>query len=219
MSTPPDTTTSPTTAVVDAVVGLWQAIRDRHTDVPVAVCTIDTGHYRDGLIDEGHYTAGKRTRHDDDGTEYSVGEVTIIERALGKDATDLVDLVLHIAAHAIATVRGVKETARNGGYHNKRFFSIAQELGLDVEQGGNNGWCRTTATVETLALYQQQHDALAAALTAYGWVPADPGPGFQRLIARCKCTKPRIFHMSRTSFADGPVICGKCGANFTADRT
>jgi hypothetical protein len=44
--------------------------------------------------------------------------------------------MLHEAVHALAPVRGVKDTSRGGKYHNKReFVVLAGELGLAWPQG------------------------------------------------------------------------------------
>jgi hypothetical protein len=44
--------------------------------------------------------------------------------------------MLREAIHALAYVRGVKDTSRGGKYHNKReFVALAGELGLAWPQG------------------------------------------------------------------------------------
>jgi hypothetical protein len=35
---------------------------------------------------------------------------------------------VHEAAHGLANTRGVKDTSRQGRYHNKRFRALAEEL-------------------------------------------------------------------------------------------
>ena len=40
----------------------------------------------------------------------------------------------------LASERGVKDASGQGRYHNRRFKTIAEELGLDVGQGPPFGW-------------------------------------------------------------------------------
>ena len=49
----------------------------------------------------------------------------------------------HEAAHAIACQRGIKDTSRQGRYHNSRFKAIAEEVGLDVSRDPEWGWSVT----------------------------------------------------------------------------
>ena len=42
-------------------------------------------------------------------------------------------VILHEAAHALAYARGIKDTSRQGRYHNKHFKTCAEQLGLAVE--------------------------------------------------------------------------------------
>jgi hypothetical protein len=66
--------------------------------------------------------------------------------------------MLHEAVHALAHVRGVKDTSRGGKYHNKReFVALAAKLGLAWPQGQRPhpviGFSEVTLTEQTLADY------------------------------------------------------------------
>ena len=50
---------------------------------------------------------------------------------LRRTAHDVLGTLLHEAAHALAHARGIKDTSRQGRYHNKHFKTLAEELGLD----------------------------------------------------------------------------------------
>jgi len=62
--------------------------------------------------------------------------------------------LLHEAAHALAHVRGIKDTSRQGRWHNARFKALAEEVGIEVSKDDRLGWSPTaipTATRETYA--------------------------------------------------------------------
>ena len=52
---------------------------------------------------------------------------------LRRGARAVLGTLLHEAAHGVATTRGIKDTSRQGRYHNRRFAELAAELGITVE--------------------------------------------------------------------------------------
>ena len=64
----------------------------------------------------------------------SLSEVLITADGLAGSAADVMGILVHEAAHAIACQRGIKDTSRQGRYHNSRFKAIAEEVGLDVSR-------------------------------------------------------------------------------------
>ena len=50
---------------------------------------------------------------------------------LRRSPREVLGTLLHEAAHALAHARGIKDTSRQGRYHNKHFKTLAEELGLD----------------------------------------------------------------------------------------
>ena len=59
----------------------------------------------------------------------------------------------HEAAHSVAWQRGVKDTSRQGRYHNHRFRTVAEEVGLQVQRDSRFGWTRTDLRASTAAAY------------------------------------------------------------------
>jgi hypothetical protein len=49
-----------------------------------------------------------------------------------RSSADVLGILLPEAAHAIADRRGIKDTSRQGRYHNARFRTLADEVGLEV---------------------------------------------------------------------------------------
>ena len=52
---------------------------------------------------------------------------------LRRTPDEVLGTLLHEAAHALAHARGIKDTSRQGRYHNKHFKTCAEQLGLAVE--------------------------------------------------------------------------------------
>jgi hypothetical protein len=90
----------------------------------------------DDLIESGDVTAlGEALRASAEATLRSaaqlsrdahafVSEVFITSDGLALPPSDRLATVLHQAAHSIASERGVKDTSRQGCYHNQRFKAI-----------------------------------------------------------------------------------------------
>lgn len=57
-------------------------------------------------------------------------ELFLAGETLAQHPVKLMETLIHEAAHIVAMVRGVKDTSRQGRYHNKRFRAICEEMGL-----------------------------------------------------------------------------------------
>ena len=148
--------------------------------------------------------------------------------------------MLHEAAHARATRRGIKDTSAAGNrYHNKRFAALAAELGLrrpDVPDK-ITGWSH--CTLHGQAAYDGYADVVAGIDAARLPFlidlarPARPGGedggedqggngpgapakrGGRRAAAECACQpEPRRLQLTPRQIEDGPIICGLCSAPF-----
>lgn len=72
--------------------------------------------------------------------------------------------MLHEAVHAVAFERGIKDTSRQGRYHNARFRAIAEELGPETGRDSRFGWSSTALPPGTTELYRETLRALTQAL-------------------------------------------------------
>ena len=63
---------------------------------------------------------------------------------LGRTPRDVLGTLLHEAAHALAAVCGIKDTSRQGRYHNTKYKMLAEELGLTVAFEPTIGWSITS---------------------------------------------------------------------------
>src|SRR5690348_13975807 len=159
--------TQPSTATVTgplvaAIEHTWAAIQHSHPEVPHVVLTLGNGSHRPGQLTYGHF-------HD---AKWAVGadrlpELFIGGEGLRRGARDLLGTLLHEATHGVAAARGIKDTSRQGRYHNARFRDLAAELGITVTKDPKIGWSPTTVPDLTAADYADQVADLEEALTAY----------------------------------------------------
>jgi hypothetical protein len=118
---------------------------------------------------------------------------------LARGAGPVLATLLHEAAHALASVRGVRETSRRGQYHNKRFRALAEELGLQVDYDPRIGWSSTTLPASTAADYAEEISALEAAMTAerrHEPAATGGGRGRSRTVPMAICGCPRRIRVA-----------------------
>jgi curved DNA-binding protein CbpA len=189
----------------------WQAIRAAHPQVPAVVIIIASG--TDGKENRWGHHAPKR---------WHVGldertEIMISGEGLRRDPLSVLGTLLHEAAHALAAARGIQDTSRQGRYHNKKFKTCAEELGITVEHDQRIGWSLTTVPDETATAYERQLAALQIAMTLWRIDEYNPTGTTRRntnlLAAACPCG--RSIRAAASTLAEAPVICGACDGTFT----
>lgn len=203
--------------LVAALETAWSAIRHRHPDVPEAVIVVGSGSSTkpaDGLT-LGHFAslrwqAGERR----------VAEVFVSGEGLARTAPEVFTTLLHEAGHGIADTRRIKDTSRQGRWHNQRFAALADELGLTAAKDDKLGWSPCTLRPSTEDTYRDIIAALDAAMGAY----RHPDELAEKTRANsnnghaltCQC--PRRIRVSASTCEEGPILCGICDAAFLTDE-
>ena len=190
----------------------WLEIRRWHPEIPPAVIIIASG------------TGGKQTRlgHHAPGRWNVAGEqrteIMISGEGLRRSSAEVLGTLLHEAAHALAHARGIKDTSRQGRYHNKHFKTCAEELGLTVTHDDRHGWSASTITPVTQTAYARQLDALTEAMTLWRHgetiTGATPRRNTNLIAATCPCG--RRIRVAASTLAEAPIICLACGGKFQA---
>lgn len=203
-----------TAELVAALDRAWAAIQARHPEVPDVVLTIGSGTLgrRAGQERLGHFAADRWQRGDDPAR---VPELFVGGEGLRRGAADVLATLLHEAAHGLAHTRGIKDTSRQGRYHNARYQALALELGLLVEEVGAIGWSATRLPPSTAQLYHRELAGIQRALVAYRH-PETRDEGKPKsnngTVARCDCG--RQFRITRTVLNLAPITCAACGSPF-----
>lgn len=226
-----------TAGLVEAIESTWRAIQGNHHDVPEVIVTIGAGSKAMGLV-LGHFAANRWVAGQDDQAR-TIHELFVSGEGLQRGAADVLGTLLHEAAHAAAEARGIKDTSRQGRYHNAKFKAIGEEFGLSLSCDKTIGWSTTSVPAETAARYADQVHTLEGAMIAYrraeglagifgGLIggtggaeggegegdddkPTKPKNGYS---AECGCG--RKIRVSASTYEAGLITCGLCGQPFTA---
>jgi hypothetical protein len=196
--------------LVQVLEDTWLAIRCRHPQIPAVVIILASG-TETRQPRWGHFASGRwHVEHNER------AEVMISGEALRLTPAEVLAVIVHEAAHALAHARGVKDTSRQGRYHNKQFKTYADELGLTVEHDQRNGWSASKLTHATEQAYGHQLDALAVAMTLWRRSEPTTGPSTRRntnlTAASCPCG--RSIRVAASTLAEAPITCQACDGDF-----
>jgi hypothetical protein len=199
-----------TIALVSALEDAWNAVRANHPDVPEAVIILGSG-TATRAAKWGHY-GSLRWQHG----HSRLPEVLISGEGLKRPADQVFTTLLHEAAHGLADARGIKDTSRQGRWHNQKFANLANELGLQPHQDGRLGWSPCTLPPETEQVYARQLAALARALSAYRHpeIHLEVGRKTSTNGLVCLCSCPRRIRVARAVLEEGTITCDVCGDPF-----
>lgn len=217
-------------ALIAACEAAWADIQGHHPELPSAVIVLGTGVQGGRLVKLGHWWQSQWVA---DGT--ARGEVLLAGEALHLPPEQVLEILVHEAAHGINCARGVKDTSRGGRYHNQRFKATATEVGLRVQRMDPYSWARTTLRPETIERYAEsiatigEHLRIARALPRRA-IQGIEGQGRDgdgredgderqtRKSAAAECGCGRKMRMAASVLAKGPVVCGLCETEFSLPR-
>jgi hypothetical protein len=206
----PDGTAS---QLVAALEHTWQTIRARHPDVPEAVLVVASGSAGKRL-NLGHFAPHRWQVAGADRHEVLVGG-----EGLQRGPLDVLVTLLHEAAHGLAQARGIADTSRAGRYHNRRYATLARELGLDVSTVKPIGWSATTVPEQTAAGYAGQLEELGAALVLWRRQELHAAGGSKsRNLLACTCPCGRKLRAAKATLAEAPILCGACAQPFQPEE-
>jgi hypothetical protein len=201
-----------TARLIEELERAWAAIAARHDELPAVAIIVGQGSgRRGGGLVLGHFAAD-RWQGASDATY--VHEVLIGGEGLQRGAADVLATLLHEAAHALAAVRGIADTSRQGRYHNTRYKTLAEELGLTVARDARIGWSQTSLPAATATTYATTIAALQQAITMHRRSEPDPRRrgGTNLTVAACAC--PRRIRVAPGTLASGAIICEVYGEPF-----
>lgn len=203
---------SSTADVIRALEDGWASIHRHHPNLPDVVIVVGPTSKGGKLTRLGHFA--KARWHGEGDQRW--GEVLVSAESLQRPAPEVFTTLLHEATHALADATGIKDTSRNGVYHNTRFRDLAEELGCECCKGGRIGW--TTPGLKDWAAEEYAFDVarIGAAMRAWRGIEAT-GESKTKQPTKATCGCGRILRMSEKVFEQGAVTCGLCGEDFEAD--
>ncbi|WP_198950223.1 hypothetical protein [Kineosporia sp. A_224] len=235
--------------LVAALEQVWAAIQHRHPEIPDVVIVVASGSVGAprGALKLGHFAAMRWTHATTTSTAAgeagrdggpSLPEVFVGGEGLALGAVEVLGTLLHEATHALAHVRGIQDTSRQGRYHSRKFRDLAQEMGLEVRDVPVIGWSDTHVPAATVTDYAPTLGRLYLAMTIHRRAEGTPTPtagdhngataadgettpaggsgssgSRNGTAARCACG--RRIRVTASVLALGPITCGLCGQPFT----
>jgi hypothetical protein len=224
-------------AVVSLLEKVWARIRADHPELPEVV--IITGSGLVGASKWGHFRAeGWKVQASPVFPTMHKHELFLAGEALAKGARQVLQTMLHEAAHTLAKVRGQQDTSRQGRWHNATFREVAEELGLEhkgSKADPSNGFSFVTLTAETVKRYTDLLAELDREIRLVCHLPlwmggeADQDEGGEKITgkpqgeggtksgptkATCLCEEPLIIRLSQKVMDMAVVRCDDCKALF-----
>jgi hypothetical protein len=199
--------------LIAALEHTWLSIQQRYPEVPDVVLVVASG-AEGKRLNLGHFAPHRWQVHGSDRHEVLVGG-----EGLQRGPVDVLGTLLHEAAHGLAQARRLRDTSRQGRYHNGRYAALARELGLEVTVQPPIGWSGTSVPEPTAAAYAAQLEELAAALVLWRRLElhAGSGPRSRNLLA-CVCACGRRIRVATATFAQAPIVCGACAEPFEVEE-
>ncbi len=146
-------------------------------------------------------------------------EINIGAGTLDRPIENVTATLLHEMVHEYCFVNGIKDTSRNGTYHNKRFRDEAVKRDLDIEYDPRIGFSITAPTENLLNfcidnglediqmgrndLYGMYHGGIAGGKSTTGGTTKRPGSNSRKYVCPC------CGNIARTT-KDMLLICGTC---------
>lgn len=179
---------TPTLPILDALNNAFVSIRTRHPEIPNVVLVVGTS----SRTKLGHF-------HAQSWEGKAVNEIMLSGESLQRGAVDVFGTLLHEAAHAYADAQGIKDTSRQGRFHNAKFKEIGERFGLVLTRSEVIGWSVTSVPEATQKMYADEIRLIRKALKAYR-VPTMPKPAKPKTTIRLatasgrKVTVPILFY-------------------------
>lgn len=212
-------------ALIEALARIWQKIREYHPEVP-AVVLLPAPAQKGRRNVLGHFAPLRwQTKR---GGQDHLHEVVVIAEHLNRGAEDILETLIHEAAHAANFEEGIKDCSPTSQYHNAAYRDRAEAFGLDVTKVPNYGWALTKLRAETTTRYGPEVDELTRVLvhrrspiplrspptnpTDDDDSPDDDAKPSRHLKAVCGCGF--IIRASRRTLEATTVSCGTCQQSF-----
>jgi hypothetical protein len=98
---------------------------------------------------------------------------------------------------------------------NRRYATLARELGLEVTSVKPIGWSATTVPDPTASSYAGQLEELQAALVLWRRQEHRTGAGTRsRNLRAAACSCGRRIRVAKATIAEAPILCGLCQESF-----
>lgn len=227
---------TPTLPILNAVNALWKSIQHNHPGTPNVSIVLQSSDYTHGHFAPGSWvTADGESMH-----ELMLSTVSMALATNEGQVVKTVSTLLHEAAHAYAYANGIKDTSRQGRYHNGKFAELAHVFGCEVESHPQIGHTTPGITAAARLRYADEIANLMAAIRVYrrsagldlaavlgglgvsgvsGPLPRKPRAAYrsQSLTVICECDSPG-WRISADLWDRSDMRCTICDSFYVEKR-
>jgi hypothetical protein len=162
--------TTPTLPILSALNDLALEVAAQHSiEGKISIVLGASGVTRSGQK-HGHFQA--RSWEDSEGND--IHEISLAGESLKRGAVATVGTLIHELAHAYCHENDIKDTSDSGRWHNKKFKTIAEDMGLDIEKADRIGFSVTTVPEVTQTRYAKHIAKLEEAIKVWRRECQDP---------------------------------------------
>lgn len=163
---------------------------------------------------------------ENDNRDIRMYELNISAEYLNIEFMETMDTMMHEMVHLFNSVHGVKDTSRNGTYHNKRFKAECEKRGFyfpDERPDKRYGWAFPKLTEETkkkILSLSLDPDAFTIKRIRPEATDDEKEDGEKRGSSRKKSYKwvcPGCTVIVRSTKEEISLMCGKCEQHFILD--
>ena len=181
-------------------------------ELPKVIITIQSKGKRNAL---GWFTTGKVW---EDGTQ-SKHEINISAEYVDREFIDIMKTMHHEMIHLYCTVNNVKDTSRNGTYHNANFKRVSEEHGFYYREDAFDkkyGWTFSTLTDETVNKIEKFGlDKTVFSLKRHDFGATGDKEKKKSNIIKWQCGCGQIVRSSKDGLN---IFCGDCGTKFEKEE-
>jgi predicted SprT family Zn-dependent metalloprotease len=209
---------TPILPIVTALNDTLRSIRERNPELPNVVLVVGaSGRKSVHTLALGHFApkSWEQTAKHDKGETH---EIAISGEVLQRGGEGVLEVMLHECAHLLAETREIKDTSRQGRFHNKKFKALAEEMGLVITESSKaDGWNDTALTTETRTAYKGELSAMQKVLKLYRLSPKTEAAKPKTTVKiECEC---RSVTVPIKFIEKGELLCEECGTHFVRTDT
>lgn len=214
------------TPVIIALNRAWEAVRRNNPDLGTVMIVTGRRRHKSEAAIRGQHCRDTWHVHD---MEERAAEVWVSGERLAEGGNEVMQTLLHEAAHELAKVRKLKDTSNKNRYHNKVFVRVAEELGLEgpsASGGPALGYSMCTIPSVTTEIYSKEIadlDEACKSFVAPPLVTEEVKVKKPSVKAFCECPDENYITWSKKlqKRADDtglpPMLCGLCRQAFTPE--
>jgi hypothetical protein len=197
-------------SLVRVIEAAWSRLQRQIVGLPNVVVVVLSGR----RAPYGHFGAARWQRLGKAGVTGELG----VNPALFHSPHAVLEVLLHEAAHALLSSRGIKDV--RDYYHRKSFRDVCvKELDLDCEfRNPRFGWTSTSLPAFRATRYAEVLQELKRLRWGHTARPllrtSQPLPKSGYLTLSCDCKPARRIRCTEKTLAKGAIACVSCGAAF-----